>query len=216
MKKLEGQPISQPELATILSLHQCRLGWSYLLECTITDRSVGFPCENEEFAMRRELRKTVQKVTEWFRRMGRESNWPSVDGWIWEIDFKSSQAVPKKQSTKQSGKEHKTIEKELQSDQLVEGPIMTLGEMDLDIIKRLLEKRDALADSVRGNLRNCLDGETRIEELNSKIEQLGSADMDVRDWFSQMAEKNQWPGVGDDRWVYRVGIAEQQVYLVRR
>jgi len=99
-KKMEAQPISEADLATILALHQRRLGWSYLLENTIADRAVGFPCEAEEFAIRRELRRTVQKVSEWFRTMGRKENWPSMESWMWEIDFESGQAVPKKQRSR--------------------------------------------------------------------------------------------------------------------
>ena len=34
-KRLEAQQIDEADLAAILALHQCRLGWSYLLENTI-------------------------------------------------------------------------------------------------------------------------------------------------------------------------------------
>jgi len=215
MKKMEAQPIPEADLATILSLHLHRLGWSYLLDNTVADRATGFPCEDEEFAIRRELRKAVQKVSEWFRTMGRKNDWPSREGWMWEIDFESGQVVPKKQRL-QAHEVESGQDNDSQCDLLVESSIMTLGDMDLDIIRRLLEKRDALADSVRSNLRRCLRGDFSMEKLNTMVQQLGAADKDVRDWFSEMADKYQWPKAKDNRWLYRVDVSEKQVYLVRR
>ncbi len=214
MKKMEAQPIAEGDLATILTLHQCRLGWSYLLENAIADRAVGFPCEDEEFAIRRELRKAARKVSEWFRTMGRKNDWPSIEGWMWEVDFGSGQAVSRKQRLQADKVE--SGQGDPQCSLLVEGPIMTLGDMDLDIIKRLLEKRDALADFVRSHLRRYLNGDFSIDKLNDTVQQLGAADKDVRDWFSEMADKHQWPKVRDNGWLYRVDIPEKQVYLARR
>jgi CXXX repeat modification system protein len=99
---------------------------------------------------------------------------------------------------------------------LAEGPIMDLGDMGIDVIKRLLEKRNALADSVRSHLRLFLNGEFEIDNLNRMVQQVGAADKDVRDWFSEMAEKYKWPRSEDNTWMYRVDIAEEKVYLTRR
>ncbi len=214
MKKMEAQPISENDLANILALHQRRLGWSYLLEETISDRALGFPCENEEFAIRRQLRTTVQNVSEWFRMMGRKEKWPSMEGWIWEIDFEAGQAVPKKQGVPKNSTG--SGQKESECSLLVEGPIMTLGDMELDIVKRLLEKRNTLADSVRSHLRLFLNGKFPIDKLNTMVQQLAASDKDVRNWSSEMADKYKWSRLPDNSWMYRVDIAESKVYLTRR
>jgi len=211
--KMGVQSISEADLAIILALHQKRLGWAYLLENTIADRLVGFPCETEEFFIRRQLKVVVRKVSEWFRTMGRQNNWPSMEGWMWEIDFESSQAVPKKQRPQMNsvGAE----QKDSQCSLLVEGPIMTLGDIDVDVIKRLLEKRNALSDSIRSQLRLVLDGDGTIDESNDLVAQLGAADKDVKDWFSEMAVTYKWPQTENSNWMYRVDISEKQVYLAR-
>ena len=212
MKKMEAQPVNEADLATILALHKRRLGWSYLLENTIADRVVGFPCEAEEFAVRRQLREAFQKVSEWFRTTGQKEKWPFMEGWVWEIDFESGQAMPKRQRSQT----HQEAQEQDGGSCLVEGPIMTVGDMDLDIIKRLLEKRDAVADQARSHLRVFLNGEFGIGELSNIIQELGTADKDVRDWFSAMATTHNWPRIEDIKWVYRVDIPEKQVYLTRR
>lgn len=212
---MAAQPIPDAELAIILALHQHRLGWSYLLENTIADRTVGFPCETEEFRIRRELRTVVQKISEWFRAMSNQNNWPIIEGWIWEIDFESSRAVPKKLQRLQENK-IETGQKSSECSLPVEGPIMTLGDMELDIIKRLLEKREALADTVRSNLRRYINKDFTIDELNNMVQQLGTADTDIRNWFSEMADKHQWPRSKDNSLLYRVDISESRVYLLRR
>ena len=208
-----AQPIPEVDLATIMALHQRRLGWAYLLEATITDRMVGFPCENEEFAIRRELKNIFQKISEWFKTMGSQNNWPSIRGWIWEIDFASGKAIPKKQHSQTNKIESE--QKDSNSNLLVEGPIMSLGDRDLDIIKRLLEKREALADFVRSHLRLLLNGNFTKDELNDTVQQLGAAEKDVKNWFSEMATAYKWPRTEDTVWVYRVDISEKQVYLTR-
>lgn len=210
--KLEAQPISEEELAAILKLHQCRIGWSNLLESIIADRNVGFPCENEEFLIRRELKSTVYKVSEWFKIMGNKHKWPSREGWIWEIDFKSSQASPKKQWMANSSEQNKNLS---ECEIFVEGPIMSLGDMDLDIIKRLLEEREALSDLVRSHLRKFKEGDLSTDEIYDTIAQLGAADIDVRNWFSEMANNYKWPKPKTNSWSYRVDVAEKQVYLSR-
>ena len=212
--KMRAQSISKADLAVILALHQRRLGWTDLLKNTIADRSVGFPCEAEEFFIRRQLKTVVQKISEWFRTMGSQNNWPSIKGWIWEIDFKSSQAVPKKQRSQVNGVG--AAQKDSQSCLMVEGPVMTLGDMDIDIIKGLLEKRNALSDSVRSQLRLVLDGDHTVDELNDMVAQLGAAGTDVKDWFSEMAATYKWPQIENSNWMYRVDIPEKQVYLTRR
>jgi len=210
-----AQSISEKDLAIIQALHQRRLGWSNLLENTIADRAVGFPCEDEEFRIRRELKTVVQKISEWFRAMGSKNNWPTIEGWIWEIDFEASRAIPKK--LKRSDKTAmETGQNNSECSLPSEGPIMTLGDMELDIIKRLLEKREALADTVRSHLRRYINKDFTIDELNKTIEQLGYAETDVRNWFSEMADTHQWPRSKDDNLLYRVDIPEAQVYLLRR
>lgn len=210
-----AQPIPEADLAIILALHQRRLGWSYLLENTISDRTVGFPCEAEEFRIRRELKTVVQKISGWFRAMGSQNNWPTIEGWIWEIDFEASRAVPKKLQRLEENK-LKTEQKGSECSLPVEGPIMTLGDMELDIIKRLFEKREALADTVRSQLRRYINKDFTLDELNNTVQQLGAADTDVRNWFSEMADKHQWPRSKDNSLLYRVDISEAQVYLLRR
>ena len=209
-KKMEAQSISKTELVDISAFHQRRLGWSYLLENTIADRIVGFPCENEEFLVRRELKKAFNKVSEWFRTMGRKYDWPSLEGWVWEVDFESSQVVPKKQYL-QPGKTESKDNSE--KNKLVEGPVMALGEKDFDIVKRLLEKRESLADFVRSHLRLFLNGEVTMDKLNPAVQQLGCADKDVRDWFSEMATTYKWPRIEDTNWRYSVDMDEKKVYL---
>jgi len=212
--KLEAQPISESDLATILSLHLRRLGWSYVLETTIADRQIGFPCEKEEFCIRRQLKNTVWKISEWFKTMGRVYNWPSVAGWIWEIEFESSQAIPKKVAAEANKADAEA--NGVSNAVLVEGPLMTLSDMDLDIIKRLLEKREALADQIRSSLRLFLDNKLDLNEINSIVRQLGAADKDVRDWFLEMAKIYKWPKIESNSWLYRVEIEDKQVYLVHR
>ena len=206
--KIEPQAISENDLAVILNLHQRRLGWSYLLENTISDRIVGFPCESEEFLARRELKTAFFKVSEWFKLMGRKENWPSIKGWMWEIDFQESQAVPKRQA---QGKDNEANLAENES--LIEGPIMTLGDLELDVIKRLLEKREALADFARSRLRLFCEDNYSKDELYKHIQELGAAEKDVRDWFAEMAEKYKWPRANGEKWVYRVDIGEKKVFL---
>jgi hypothetical protein len=209
------QPIPKADLVIILALHQRRLGWSYLLENTIADLAVGFPCETEEFRIRRELKTVVQKISEWFRAMGSQNNWPTIEGWIWEIDFEASQAVPKKLQRLQENKVE-TGQKGSECSLPIDGPIMNLGDMELDIIRRLLEKREVLADTVRSHLRRYINGDFTIDELNNMVQQLGSAETDVSNWFSEMADKHQWPRSKDNSLLYRVDIPEAQVYLLRR
>jgi hypothetical protein len=210
-----AQPIPETDLAVIRALHQCRLGWSYLLENTIGDRAVGFPCEDEEFHIRRELKTVVQKTSEWFRTMGSRNNWPVIEGWVWEIDFEASRAVPKKLQRSPANMVE-TGQKGCECSLPVEGPLMSLGDMELDIIKRLLEKRETLADTVRSQLRRYISKSVTIDELNNMVQQLGAADTDVRSWFSEMADKHQWPRSTDNSLLYRVDISEAQVYLLRR
>ncbi|MHC4757722.1 MAG: hypothetical protein ACYTE8_03605 [Planctomycetota bacterium] len=215
-KTMVAQPISEADLAIILALHQRRLGWSYLLENTIADQTVGFPCETEEFCIRRELKTVVQKISEWFRAMGSQNNWPIIEGWIWEIDFEASRAVPKKLQ-RLRGNKTETGQKGSECSLPVEGPIMTLGDIELDIIKRLLEKREALADTVRSYLRRYINEEGfNMNELNNTVQQLGAAETNVRDWFSEMADKYKWPRSEDNSLFYRVDIPESQVYLLCR
>lgn len=209
------QQISKADLTVISSLHRRRLGWSYLLDSTIADQAVGFPCEAEEFSIRRELKKVVQKISEWFTAMGQKNEWPSVAGWMWEIDFEASQAVPKKLSRYRDHTE--SSEDDGSACSLpVEGPIMTLGDMELDIIKRLLEEREALADSVRSSLRQFINKNFSVDKLNEMVAQLGEGETNVRNWFSEMAEKNKWPKSADDSFMYRVDIEDSQVYLLYR
>jgi len=211
MTKMEAQPIPEANLTTILKLHQRRLGWSFLLESTIADRVVGFPCEAEELFIRGELKKAFNKVAAWFRQMGRQNNWPSMEGWMWEVDFSSGQAFPKKQHSQADKPSQEQDDSECRL--VTEGPIMTLGDIDVDVIKRLLEKREASADSVRSHLRLFLNGEFTIDKLQGLVQELGAASMDVNDWFSEMADKYQWPRPMSDKWLYRVDIEERQVLL---
>lgn len=146
--------------------------------------------------------------------MGRDNNWPSVPGWIWEIDFEAGKAVTKRQNASQNTSTAEQIDSD--PSLLVEGPIMNLGDMDLDIIRRLLEKRNTHADQVRSNLRRSVSGEFPIDELYDMVRQLGGADKDVRDWFNAMADKYKWPRSWDNSWIYRVDTSEQKVYLTRR
>ena len=134
----KAQNIPKEELATILRLHRCRIGWSYLLANTIADRDVGFPCEKEEFLIRRELKRTVYKVSEWFKAMQHTHHWSFLrKGYIWQIDFGSGQAVPKKEHSK-GNLTAKNIGRR-QSSTFTDQFIMTLGDIDLEIISRLLE-----------------------------------------------------------------------------
>lgn len=214
MKEIEVQTVLESDIATILALHQQRLGWIYLLESTIADREVGFPCEKEEFLIRRQLKGAVEKVSEWFETMGRQNNWPSINGLVWEIDFKLGQAIPKKQNLQPDKTKHK--QEDRQNGSLIEGPVMTLGEIDFDIIKCLLEERGAIADYVRSRLRFFLKGDFTIDELSDMVQKLGAANIDVINWFSKMAAIYKWPQMEDNSWLYRVDMAEKQVYLIHR
>jgi hypothetical protein len=212
-KRMESQAVPEADLQIILKLHRIRLGWSYLLQETLADRMTGFPCENEEFFVRRQLRAAQLKVSEWFKKMSRLYKWPSIDGWMWEIDFASGQAVPQKQRPRVN--DIKNQQNKTEVDSFVEGPIMTLGDMDCDIIRRLLEKREAMADSLRSAVRRILNRETSLEELNDTVQRLGAAHIDVNDWFSKMADTYQWPKPKSLRWQYRVDMAEKQVLIER-
>jgi len=212
---LAAQPISESDLATILSLHQRRLGWTHLLESTIEDRTVGFPCEAEELYIRRELKNTFLKVSEWFKNIGRQNKWPSAPGWNWEIDFAASQAVPKKVQQNVANEPGAAAQDSCRCD-VSEGPIMTLGDAEGDIIKRLFEKRAALADRVRSHLRLVLNGEFALKDLNAMVEQVGAADKDVKDWFAAMAANYKWAKSNDSNWMYRVDVEDNKVYLMQR
>jgi hypothetical protein len=203
--KMEVQHISKSDLANILTLHHLRLGWASLLSSTIADRNAGFPCEKEEFFIRRELKNATRKVSDWFYNQGHKNNWPSVEGWMWEIDFVSGQAVPKKQ----------TLKVDEENTAPVEGAIMTLGEIDNGIISRLIEKATSLEDEVRSHLRLHLNGNFSMENLNQIVEELGAANKDVHDWFTEMAKKYNWPPLRDSDWMYYADTEEGKVYLRR-
>lgn len=201
------QPVPPEDLRTIQVLHERRLGWSYMLQSVMADKEVGFPCEAEELRIRRELKRTMQKVSEWFQVTARRDGWPAVEGWMWEIDFARSQAVPKRSSQLSAGN--------AASPPPVEGSIMTLGDVDLEVIKRLLEQREALADALRVLLRRPLDGASP-NTWNEAARQLGAASNDVQNWFARMADEYQWPGAGNEAYMYRVDVEEATVHLMRK
>jgi len=203
--KMAAQHISESDLANILTLHHRRLGWGTLLASVIADRNAGFPCEKEELFIRRELKNAAQKVSDWFYNQGQKNDWPSMEGWMWEIDFALGKAVPKKQLFNVDNKDVEPSE----------GAIMTLGEIDSAIISRLIEKTTALEDDVRSHLRLHLEGDFSSENLNQMVEQFGAANKDVRDWFSEMAKKYNWPPLKDSRWVYYADTEENIVYIRR-
>jgi CXXX repeat modification system protein len=203
--KMAAQHISESDIANILTLHHRRLGWGTLLVSVIADRNAGFPCEKEEFFIRRELKNASQKVSDWFYNQGQTNHWPSMEGWMWEIDFALSKAVPKKQT---SNVDDKDIEP-------AEGVIMTLGEIDTGIISRLIEKTTALEDEVRSHLRLHLEGNFSIENLNQIIDEFGAANENVHKWFSEMAKKYNWPPLKDSRWIYYADTEEGKIYIRR-
>lgn len=212
---MKPQIISKEELTAISSFHLRRLGWSYMLDTILADREVGFPCEQEEFIVRRELRDAFSRVANWFKGMGVKHKWPSRQGWMWEIDFIKGVAIPKQQDS--SAGQIGSAKNEQGLDCLLsEGPIMDLGEMDLDIIKRLLEKREANSDYGRSQLRKFMNKESSKEQLYEIIQELGQSVKDVLDWFSEMAVACKWPVIDNRYWMYRVDIEEEKVFLSRK
>jgi hypothetical protein len=211
---MEDQSIPQDDLKGILCLHLRRLAWSHLLETTLADRNVGFPCEQEELLIRRHFREAVQRVREWFRFTASRYNWPYEDGWGWEIDFAAGKAVPKDLRATRADFCHRGAAPRQNGP--VEGPIMTLGDTDHDIIRRLLERRDAAADRLRSQLRHGCASQKTGDDLVELLDELGAAHKDVLDWFSEMSVIYGWPKSRDEGWTYRIDMAEKQVLLLRR
>jgi len=203
------QLLTDGEVETIQMLHHRRMGWVHLLEITIGDKAVGFPCDAEEFAIRRELRMLVSKVADWFRITGANKKWPSADGLMWEIDFKAHKVMPKFNHSNSK-------QQEATSAKLTEGPIMALGDVDLEIYRRLIEKRAGLADLVRAKVREIVSGGTNRAELNTLIQELGAAEIDLRNWFSEMATTYKWPRSNDNNWFYDIDLDEKQVRFAQR
>ena len=209
-RKKETQNISQTERTMILTLHHYRLGWLHILECMTRDRKVGFPCEVEESIARKELNKASQNVFNWFKDILCHYNLPSPDKQAWEVDFESSQLIPKKQDNKTKLKKC-DIENELIKFQ--DKPLMYLGPTDCDIIRSLLEKREAFTDLARPLLCHIYEDDFSTDKLNSIVQQVGAAEHNMRDWFFHMATKYRWPQVGNLGWRYQLDLPEQLIYL---
>ena|GEM_PF-4021942 len=211
LEALQPQPIPQAELQEVLTLYHARLGWSFLYESTAADLEAGFPCEAELSIIRSELETSLRKISEWFKTIQKRDKWSSRDGWIWEIDFASGHAVHKRQRPN-------TTEPQRHANGSVptEQEVMSLGSTDFDIIRRLLEKREAAADLVRRLVGLPSEHRCTMGKLRAAARKVGTADKDVRDWFYAMAALYRWPEPEDQNSMYRFDIAERKVYITTR
>jgi hypothetical protein len=114
---------------------------------------------------------------------------------------------------------------------------MEVSDIDVDIIRRLFERRGATADRLRSQLRHEPDagaGDQKSMVNGTDVDQqeaggmpgragtrldalaceLGLAQQDVEGWFEEMARLHGWPPVHPP-WQYRVDFTEHRVYLER-
>ncbi len=226
---LAPQALTAAACAEILELHHRRLGWMYLLHQTAEDRRAGFSCDEEEEVLRRKLQDACAQVSRWFEMTGATEKWPSATGWIWEVDFAHGKVMPRPSSLPDA---HAGPPSELK-----EGPLMEVSDIDVDIIRRLFERRGAVADRLRSQLRYGSDAGAGDREsrtagtdtdqqgaggmpshadatLNALACELGLAQQDVEAWFEEMAGIQGWPRIHPP-WQYRVDFSERRVYLER-
>ncbi len=211
LQNVHPQPIPQGELEKIRTLYHARLGWSFLYESTAADVEAGFACEPELSIIRSELEIILRKTSEWFKTIQQRDKWPSRDGWIWEIDFASGHAVHKRQRPSTTEPQRYT-----KASVPTETEVMSLGSTDFDIIRRLLEKREAAADLVRRLFTLQSENRCTIGRLRAAARKVGAADKNVRDWFYAMAELYRWPEPQDQNSMYRFDVAERKVYIANR
>jgi hypothetical protein len=226
---LAPQALTAAACAEIGALHYRRLGWMYLLRHTEEDRRAGFFCAEQEEVLRRKLQDACAQVSRWFEATGAAEKWPYAAGWIWEVDFVHSKVVPRPSSLPAARPDPPP--------ELREGPLMEVSDVDIDIIRRLFERRGATADRLRAQLRHVPDvgagdqGSTaaRINvgqqgaggmpdragtALDPLAKELGLAQQDVEAWFGEMAVIHGWPPIHPP-WQYRVDFTEHRVYLER-
>ncbi|NIV10600.1 MAG: hypothetical protein GWN62_04665 [Aliifodinibius sp.] len=151
------------------------------------------------------MKYTCHQIAKWFEITQTKRNWPSIDGYVWEVDFKKCIVFPRHNSSLQKQKSSVIG--------LAEGPIMEISEIDTDIIQRLFAKRGAMADLVRSKLNGLANEENKEnKKLNIWVSQLGEACQDINEWFSEMSIIHNWPKI-NSQWQYRASFSENKVYL---
>ncbi len=201
------------ELTTIQTLHHCRVGWSYLLMCTFADKQMGFLCRQQEQVIRKQLSRSREKVSAWFSSTGRKYHWPQSSEIVWEVDFIQAKVIPRGINS-ESANLHKCQE---EGCHLSRRFIMPLGECDMEIIRRLQEKREAIADLLRTHISECsYEDSNQITTSDTLAERLGQAHVQVNQWYHAMAQQYGWPELKNSQMGYRVDFNDKCVYLTVR